>query len=293
MKETRVGIIGLGLMGGSLGRALVRAGGYKVYAADADEEAMLKGALLNAYDERLTDDNARGLDILVLAVTPSQMRGLFDRFLPLLKEGALVSDVAGVKRPVVALMEEYSAKYPALSFCGAHPMAGREFSGVAHSTASLYENASVLLVPVHTPLEELSALKAMYLAAGAEGVLVTTAEEHDIMIAYTSQLAHVVSSAYVRAESAEKHYGYSAGSFRDMTRVARMNSAMWTELMGENADNLSREVRALAARLLEYADALDSGDSAALYELLDAGNRTKLSVEKDRIKKTRSVFDGE
>ena len=128
---------------------------------------------------------------------------------------------------------------------------------------------------------------------GAEGVLVTTAEEHDIMIAYTSQLAHVVSSAYVRAESAEKHYGYSAGSFRDMTRVARMNSAMWTELMGENADNLSREVRALAARLLEYADALDSGDSAALYELLDAGNRTKLSVEKDRIKKTRSVFDGE
>ena len=293
MSATNVGIIGLGLMGGSLGRALVRAGGYKVFALDLDEEAMLKGALLEAYDERLSDDNASLLDILVLAVTPSAMKEALDRFLPLLREGALITDLAGVKRPVVALMEEYRRQFPDISFCGAHPMAGREFSGVAHSTASLYENASVLLVPVHTPIEALAALKAMYIAAGAEGVLVTTAEEHDIMIAYTSQLAHVVSSAYVRSENAEKHYGYSAGSFRDMTRVARMNAGMWTELMSENADNLSVEIRALAARLTEYADALDKGDVDCLYRLLDAGNRTKLSVEKDRVKKTRSVFDGD
>lgn len=291
MTLSNVGIIGLGLMGGSLGRALVRAGGYKVYAFDSDEEAMLKGALLSAYDERLTEQNAGELDVLVLAVTPSAMRDLFERFLPLLGDGALVTDVAGVKRPVVALMKEYSARYPALSFCGAHPMAGREFSGVSHSVATLYENASVLLVPVHTPLEKLSALKSMYLAAGADGVLVTTAEEHDIMIAYTSQLAHVVSSAYVRSENAEKHYGYSAGSFRDMTRVARMNSRMWTELMGDNADNLSKEIRALAARLGEYVDALDDKDADRLYALLDAGNRTKLSVEKDRVKKIKNVLD--
>lgn len=288
-----IGIVGLGLMGGSLGRALCKLTENKVFATDKDEEAMMKGALLKAYHERLTHENAAEIDVLVMALLPSAMPSVAEEYLPLLKDGAVVTDIAGVKRPVVALMKELSAKFPSLSFAGGHPMAGREFSGVAHSTASLYENASVLLVPVHTPIEALAALKAMYIAAGAEGVLVTTAEEHDIMIAYTSQLAHVVSSAYVRSENAEKHYGYSAGSFRDMTRVARMNAGMWTELMSENADNLSVEIRALAARLTEYADALDKGDVDCLYRLLDAGNRTKLSVEKDRVKKTRSVFGGD
>lgn len=170
-------------------------------------------------------------------------------------------------------------------------MAGREFSGVAHSTASLYENASVLLVPLRTPLEKLALLKKMYTDAGAGGAVVTDAAEHDKMIAYTSQLAHVVSSAYVQSESAEKHYGYSAGSFRDMTRVARMNAAMWTELMTDNADFLSREIRALAGRLTSYADALDAGDRAELFGLLEGGNSVKLSVEKDRVKKLHAAQD--
>ena len=113
------------------------------------------------------------------------------------------------------------------------------------------------------------------------------------MIAYTSQLAHIVSSAYVRSASADRHYGYSAGSFRDMTRVARMNAKMWTELMRDNADNLSREVREMAARMTEYADALDSDDDERLYSLLDAGNRTKLAVEKDRQKKLQNALSGD
>ena len=142
-------------------------------------------------------------------------------------------------------------------------------------------------------LEQLAVLKKMYVAVGAEGVVITDADTHDEMIAYTSQLAHVVSSAYVKSPSADKHYGYSAGSFRDMTRVARMNASMWTELMRENADNLSREVRSMAVRLTEYADALDSGDDGALYRLLEAGNEKKLSVEKDRLRKLQNALDGD
>ena len=287
----KIGIAGLGLMGGSLGRALVRKTEHTVYAYDCDAEAMLKGGMLEAYHEELTDANAGELDVLVMAVLPSAMEGIAERFLPLMKSGATVTDLAGVKRPVVNLMKEWAKRRPDLGFAGGHPMAGREFSGVAHSTASLYENASVLLVPLRTPLEKLALLKKMYTDAGAGGAVVTDAAEHDKMIAYTSQLAHVVSSAYVQSESAEKHYGYSAGSFRDMTRVARMNAAMWTELMTDNADFLSREIRALAGRLTSYADALDAGDRAELFGLLEGGNSVKLSVEKDRVKKLHAAQD--
>lgn len=288
-----VGIVGLGLMGGSLGRALVKKTGHKVFALDRDAEAMLKGGMLEAYHEELTDANAGGLDVLVLAVLPSAMESIAERFLPLLKSGAVVTDIAGVKRPVVALMKEWAKRRPDLGFAGGHPMAGREFSGVAHSTAGLYENSSVLIVPVAAELEQLALLKKMYVEVGADGVVITDAATHDKMIAYTSQLAHVVSSAYVKSPSADKHYGYSAGSFRDMTRVARMNAPMWTELMRENADNLSREVRSMAARMTEYADALDNGDDEALYRLLEAGNERKLSVEKDRLKKLQNALDGD
>lgn len=288
----KIGIAGLGLMGGSLGRALVRKTEHTVYAYDCDAEAMLKGGMLEAYHEELTDANAGELDILVLAVLPSAMEGIAERFLPLMKSGATVTDLAGVKRPVVNLMKEWTKRRPDLGFAGGHPMAGREFSGVAHSTAGLYENSSVLIVPVSAELEQLAVLKKMYVEVGAEGVVITDADTHDEMIAYTSQLAHVVSSAYVKSPSADKHYGYSAGSFRDMTRVARMNASMWTELMRENADNLSREVRSMAVRLTEYADALDSGDDA-LYRLLEAGNEKKLSVEKDRLRKLQNALDGD
>ena len=289
----KIGIAGLGLMGGSLGRALVRKTEHTVYAYDCDAEAMLKGGMLEAYHEELTDANAGELDILVLAVLPSAMEGIAERFLPLMKSGATVTDLAGVKRPVVNLMKEWAKRRPDLGFVGGPPMAGREFSGVAHSTAGLYENSSVLIVPVSAELEQLAVLKKMYVEVGAEGVVITDADTHDEMIAYTSQLAHVVSSAYVKSPSADKHYGYSAGSFRDMTRVARMNASMWTELMRGNADNLSREVRSMAVRLTEYADALDSGDDGALYRLLEAGNEKKLSVEKDRLRKLQNALDGD
>lgn len=287
-----VGIIGLGLMGGSLGRALVKMTPHTVYAYDRDEDAMTKGGMLNAYHEPLTHENAGMLDVLAMAVLPSAMPAILDEYLPLLRSGALVTDLAGVKRPVVRIMQDAAAARPDLAFAGAHPMAGREFSGVAHSTAGLFENASVIIVPVSASLEALSALKKMYTDIGAEGAVITDADTHDEMIAYTSQLAHVVSSAYVRSPSAKKHYGFSAGSFRDMTRVARMNADMWTELMLENADDLAPEVRATAARMNEYADAMESRDPERLRTLLESGNLTKIDVEKDRQKKLQNALEG-
>ena len=157
-------------------------------------------------------------------------------------------------------------------------MAGREFSGVAHSTAGLYENSSVLLVPVAASLEALAAVKKMYLGVGAEGVVITDADTHDEMIAYTSQLAHIVSGAYVKNPLSARHKGFSAGSFLDMTRVARLNEDMWTELFLDDADYLTTELDELIVHLREYADAIRAHDAQALRALLRDGREKKASA---------------
>ena len=148
----KIGIVGLGLMGGSLGRALAARTEHTVFALDTDREAMLKGALLHAYHEELTEENAKELDILVLAVVPSAAESILTRFLPLLKSGATVTDLAGVKRPVVNLMKEWAKRRPDLGFAGGHPMAGRADSGGAHPTPGPYANSSRLRMPLSAAL---------------------------------------------------------------------------------------------------------------------------------------------
>lgn len=281
----KIGIIGLGLIGGSIGRAIVKNTDNTVYAADSDENTMLKGALLRAYHETLDTDNAKELDMLLICVYPEGVKNIIDSYAPLLKDGAIVMDCAGIKRGICAYMEKAHKKYPELNFIGGHPMAGREYSGVEHSTASLLEHATCLLVPVHTPIEPLVTVKELFMNLGCDGVVVTTAEEHDKIIAYTSQLAHIVSSAYVMSPSAQTHYGFSANSFRDMTRVARLNPDMWTDLMINNSDFLSAEIEAVTARLKLLGDAVKNKDADALRKLLSEGNETKLALESGKAKK--------
>lgn len=276
----KIGIIGLGLIGGSLGRALVQRTEHTVYGYDRDEGVMQKGALLNAYHERLTPSEYPALDVLILAVYPKTATELLKEVSPKLKSGALVADASGTKRKVVATMQELSKEFPELLFAGAHPMAGREFSGIEHSVKNLFDKASLIVVPVAMPLEARAELKREALRIGFSGVVFTTAEEHDRIIAFTSQLAHVVSSAYMRCPMADEHKGFSAGSFRDLTRVARLNPDMWTQLMMENGDFLADEVETLIGKLAEYRDALRNNDSEKLYAILADGNLKKLSSEK-------------
>lgn len=281
----KIGIIGLGLIGGSIGRAIVKNTDNTVYAADSDENAMLKGALLRAYHETLDKDNAKELDMLLICVYPEGVKKIIDSYAPILKDSAIVMDCAGIKRGICAYMEKAHEKYPELNFIGGHPMAGREYSGVEHSTANLLDHATCLLVPVHTPIEPLVTVKELFIKLGCDGVVVTTAEEHDKIIAYTSQLAHIVSSAYVMSPSAQSHYGFSANSFRDMTRVARLNPDMWTDLMINNSDFLSAEIEAVTARLKLLGEAVKNKDANALRKLLSEGNETKLALESGKAKK--------
>lgn len=285
-----VGIVGLGLIGGSIGRAAVKKTAHTVYATDRDENAVIKGALLNAYHEKLTCENAKVLDMLILCVYPSSVEAVIDEYAPLLKDGAIITDCVGIKRDVFKIMEKKQELYPKLSFIGGHPMAGREFSGVEHSTASLMEHSTCILVPVHNDMETLIAVKEFYISLGADGVVIADAEEHDKIIAYTSQLAHVISSAFVTSPSALVHYGFSANSFRDMTRVARLNPTMWTELMTENSDYLTDEIDALISRLTDLKNAVKDKDKATLYSLLNEGNERKILIETRRAQKKANAL---
>lgn len=275
----KVGIIGLGLMGASFGRVLVR-NGYEVFGADRSEGVMQKALLAKAYVEPLTKENAGEIDLLVIAIFPRDFEKAVREYLPYLKKGAILSDFCGNKRVVAEAMRRLAAERPDLTYVGGHPMAGREYAGVEHSSVRLFEGASMILVPVTEDLFVLSELKKFYLSLGFGEVVVTTPEKHDEMISYTSQLCHVVSNAFIKSESARKHDGYSAGSYRDLTRVARLNPDMWAELMTDNGDYLKKELDELIARLGKYSEALGKGDENALRELLAEGDRIKKEIDK-------------
>jgi prephenate dehydrogenase len=179
-------------------------------------------------------------------------------------------------------MKRLSEKYKNLEFISSHPMAGREFSGVSHSTANLFERASMILVPVNATLKTTAFLKEYCKNLGFGSVVITTAEEHDRIIAFTSQLAHLVSSAYIKSDTASSFMGFSAGSFRDMTRVARLSPEMWAQLTVDNSDFLVNELNSIISSLNEYKSALEQKDIEKMKSLLADGNERKLISEKNR-----------
>lgn len=286
----KIGIVGLGLIGASMAKALSGAG-HTVLGDDIDADVLKRAVLTEAISARLDDINAKTLDMLLISVYPADTVKYLSVYAPLLKDGAVLADLCGIKREIVAEMKRLKNQYPAIEFIGLHPMAGKEYSGFKYSSPLLFENASLLAVPVDMPLEVLAKVKQAMLEIGFKGMVITTAEEHDKIISYTSQLAHIVSSSYVQNEMAKSIYGFTAGSFRDMTRVARLNPVMWTQLLMQNRDMLSLELSDLIQNLTEFKDALDGCDGKKLCEKLEKGNRIKCEIEKDRVKKTKESYD--
>lgn len=286
----KIGIVGLGLIGASMAKALSGAG-HTVLGDDIDADVLKRAVLTEAISARLDDVNAKTLDMLLISVYPADTVKYLSVYAPLLKDGAVLADLCGIKREIVAEMKRLKNQYPAIEFIGLHPMAGKEYSGFKYSSPLLFENASLLAVPVDMPLEVLAKVKQAMLEIGFKGMVITTAEEHDKIISYTSQLAHIVSSSYVQNEMAKSIYGFTAGSFRDMTRVARLNPVMWTQLLMQNRDMLSLELSDLIGHLTEFKEALDTHNDKKLYEKLAKGNEIKCEIEKDRAKKTKESYD--
>ncbi|WP_289613572.1 prephenate dehydrogenase [Collinsella tanakaei] len=283
-----VGIVGLGLIGGSFARGY-RAHGACVYAYDPDQDTM-GAARIETIAGTLDDDTIPACDLIVLAAYPDACLGWLREHAKVLgacssadeKRGPLVVDTAGVKTAICSEAFRLAFDY-GFSFLGAHPMAGTEHSGFAHARADLFCGAPMVLTPPPCGdmdrLELLDRAHTLLEPLGFGSYSVTTPEAHDEVIAFTSQLAHVVSNAYVKSPTAQVHHGFSAGSYRDLTRVAHLNASMWAELMCDDAENLSREIGWLIDALAAYRDALDANDRDRLRMLLAEGDRIKRSLD--------------
>lgn len=275
----KFGVVGLGLIGGSLARSIKFHSRHQVYGADLNETTLLQARLVGAMDGELTRDALKECDVVLVALYPQAAVDYILAHLDDFKAGALVVDCSGVKRHVCnQLFPAFEGK--AAVFMGGHPMAGRERSGFSYAQDDLFENASMILTPAPgTDVEIIRRAKEIFLSIGFGKVRFSSPREHDEMIAFTSQLAHIVSGAYVKIPLAARHKGFSAGSFKDMTRVARLNETMWTELFLENDDLLLEQVEALIDRMCEYRDALKERDAEKLRALLKEGREIKEALE--------------
>lgn len=283
-----VGIVGLGLIGGSFARAY-RSLGATVYALDTDRDTM-DASMIETVESPLDDASIPSCDLIILAAYPQACNEWLEEHAEILgrisdpdtSRGPIVIDTAGVKEAVCARAFEL-ARANGFAFVGTHPMAGTQFSGFAHARADLFRGAPMVLVPPETDdarrLTLLDRAHTLLAPVGFGSFSVTSPEEHDRVIAFTSQLAHVVSNAYVKSPTARAHHGFSAGSYRDLTRVAHLNPGMWAELMMDDAKNLSQEIASLIEALDAYRLALDAGDRDRLRMLLAEGDRIKRALD--------------
>lgn len=274
----KVGILGLGLIGGSMARAYAVAG-HTVYAADLDESTLSYAMLSGAVHGRLDEETIPACELLLLAIYPGGSAKWLEDNGRLVDSGALVLDLCGIKQEVCKRCFPVARKY-GFTFVGGHPMAGSHFSGFKYSRADLYKGAPMVLVPPRfDDIDLLQRVKDAMAPCGFGMFSVTTAEEHDRMIAFTSQMPHVLSNAFIKSPTARQHKGFSAGSYKDMTRVAWLNAPMWSELFLENRENLLFELNTYLDSLTAYRDALEARDGERLTALLEAGKKAKEEVD--------------
>ena len=273
-----IGIIGLGLIGGSLAKSIKSATSHTVYGIDIDQETMMFARMCGAIDGPLNEATIGECDILLPALGPNATIGWIKEHADLIAKETTIIDMCGVKRLVCnelkAISEEKGFRY-----IGGHPMAGKERGGFVNACEDLFQGASMILTPdEHTDIATLETIKALFTDIGFAHLTFTSPDEHDAIIAYTSQLAHITSSAYVKSPRAQQRRGFSAGSFKDMTRVARLDENLWTELFLANSDNLAEELEIFINNLNEYLTALKANDGDTLRQLLKDGKEKKASA---------------
>ena len=273
-----VGILGLGLIGGSLARAYALEG-HTVYAIQRNESMLSFAMLAGAVHGRLNEETIPQCDLILLAIYPGGSAAWLEKNGQLVSKDALVIDCCGIKKEICQRCFPVAEKY-GFTFVGGHPMAGSQFSGFKYSRANLFRGQPMVLVPpVFDDMALLQRVKDALAPCGFGFFSVTTAEEHDRMIGFTSQMPHILSNAFIKSPTAAAHKGFSAGSYRDLTRVAWLNATMWAELCMENKENVLFELDFYISSLQKYRDALAENDLDRLTSLLEEGKRRKEEVD--------------
>ena len=274
----RVGILGLGLMGGSLARAYALEG-HTVLACEKDESILSFAMLAGAVHGKLDESAIPSCDLILLAIYPGGSASWLEQHAHLVSPTTLVMDCCGIKQEICQRCFPLAQKY-GFTFVGGHPMAGSQFSGFKYSRGNLFSGQPMVLVPpVFDNIQLLHRVKEMLKPCDFGSFSVTTAEEHDKMIAFTSQMPHIVSNAYIKSPTARNHKGFSAGSYRDLTRVAWLNPQMWAELFMENKENVLQELDFYIQSLTAYRDAIAFDDMPHLITLLEEGKKRKEEVD--------------
>lgn len=278
MDRRMIGVAGLGLIGGSMCKALIKAG-HVVVGMDKDSVTEDYARLAGIIDDKLTPARMSECDYIFVALYPQAAVEFIRDNASLIKPGAVVMDLCGVKRAVCQPCFDIAREH-GFTYIGGHPMAGTQFSGIKYARDDMFQNATMVMVTREDEdIFVLGGVRELLRDAGFKAVTLTTADKHDEMIAFTSQLAHVVSNAYVKSPTARAHHSFSAGSYRDLTRVAKLNESMWTELFLDNADYLCNELDWIISALSEYRDAIKDGNAAELKRLLREGRERKEEID--------------
>ena len=275
------GIAGLGLIGGSFAKAYHKAG-ERVLAYNRSRD-VLDFAMINGdVDDALTPENVSECDVILICIYPEAAAAYLESIAPFVRKDTIVMDACGTKRKVCDLCFPIAERY-GFTFVGAHPMAGTKNSGFKYAQADMYREAPMVLVPKDQgDIFLLDKVKELLRPVGFGLVSVTTADEHDRTIAFTSQMPHVLSNAFIKSPTATDHKGISAGSYRDMTRVAWLSPKLWAELFLENRENLLNELDIFTDSLAQYRQAIVDNDYDRLVQLLDEGRRRKEEVDGDQ-----------
>lgn len=272
-----IAVIGLGIIGGSFCKAIKKYTDHYVIGINRTPETAQKALNVGAIDEIGSPEALSKADLVILTMYPQADIDYIRKNGCYIKKGAVVTDASGIKSAICPLLKELAQKY-GFVFVGSHPMAGKEKNGFDVSDSELYKGASFIITPCGAEQKYVDMLSDFAKSIGFEMIKITTPEEHDRMIAFTSQLPHVLACAYVLSPCCPNHKGFSAGSYRDVSRVANINSRLWSELFLENKEPLVKELDILVENITRISDAIKSENTGELADLLEQGHKVKESL---------------
>lgn len=272
----KIAVVGMGLIGGSLCRALKQYTPHTVMGTNRNHKTVEFALSMGAIDAEFTDFSQA--DVVFVALPPQPTLDYLKAHTGDFKPGTIVADICGVKEPIVSAVDQLYFDH-GVHYVGTHPMAGKEIAGFASSDADMYKNASYIITTTSLTDEgAVKTLSALARAIGFSRIQITDPHRHDTIISYTSQLAHVVSSAYIKSPTSGMTLGFTAGSFQDMTRVAKLDPDMWTSLFQMNKGPLLHEIDTLIHNLSIFRDALATEDETKMRYLLDQGRMLREEV---------------